>query len=128
MVDGNVLKGEKCVPSENKHGTIMEYMINGEIHTRELGWTWETQWEVRRPMALRRVQVVQVSPMSRASRECRVYCSSVTLHVHYCRLDLHCNICLCEATQDRVSTLERDMMDTSQLTTFSRTPPLQWIF
>jgi hypothetical protein len=69
----------------------------------------KTQWEVRRPIALRcgkvrlkRAQVAQVSPMS---REHRVYRASVALHVQYYRLDLHCNMCHCEATQDRVSTL-----------------------
>jgi hypothetical protein len=44
----------------------------------------KTQWEVRRPIALRRgkvclkrAQVAQVSPMS---HERRVYCASVALH------------------------------------------------
>jgi hypothetical protein len=91
----------------------------------------KTHWEVRRPIALRRgkirlkrAQVAEVSPMSRlcrlcrvcvayvafaspmsrASRERRVYRASVALHAWYCRLDLCCNICHCEATQDRVST------------------------
>jgi hypothetical protein len=47
----------------------------------------KTHWEVRRPMVLRRrkvrlkrAQVAQVSPMSRALRECHVYRASVALH------------------------------------------------
>jgi hypothetical protein len=72
-------------------------------------------------LRLKRAQVAQVSPMSRLRRLCRacvavvspksrtsrkrrVYRANVALHALYCRLDLHCNMCLCEATQDRVST------------------------
>jgi ABC-type uncharacterized transport system ATPase component len=71
----------------------------------------KTLQEVRHPIALRRgkvrlkrAQVAEVSPKSRALRERRVYRASVALHAWYSRLDLQCNMCLCEATQDRVST------------------------
>jgi hypothetical protein len=82
----------------------------------------KTHWEVRRPIALRRgkihlkrAQVVQVSPMSRTSREHRVYRAIVALHAHYCRLDLHCNMRHCEATRDRVSTAGKSCIDKAEL-------------